>query len=114
MEDIFHFVSYIYKNGYVWELDGLNQAPIKLEQCNVRNWTEVVKPYLVTRMQSAEDGSLFNMMAVTDATLPIKLRDIADKTRLLETYTQRIESEKLRLPEHETALGKHEQSKSRT
>ncbi|KAL0081498.1 hypothetical protein F4703DRAFT_1944265 [Phycomyces blakesleeanus] len=105
-EEIYHFISYIYKNGYVWELDGLNRAPLKLDECHLYNWTNVVKPYLAARMESKEEGFLFNLMAVTDDNLPIQHRTIADKSRLIEAYSQRVELEQLRLPEYLTTLGK--------
>ena len=32
-DDVYHFVSYIHKGGAIWELDGLQQGPIKHCEC---------------------------------------------------------------------------------
>lgn len=50
--DTFHYVSYIHKNGFLWELDGLKGKPVKLAKCSEETWLEVVKPILEKRMNS--------------------------------------------------------------
>ncbi|RCI05285.1 ubiquitin carboxyl-terminal hydrolase, partial [Rhizopus stolonifer] len=64
--DDFHYITYIQKDGYVWELDGLKYQPVKIAQCNEENWLEVVKPVLQQRMNSSTENELtFSLMAVT-------------------------------------------------
>ncbi|KAL9540226.1 hypothetical protein MBANPS3_009806 [Mucor bainieri] len=67
----YHYVSYIYKNGYVWELDGLKSQPLRVAQCTHENWIAVVKPILQERMQDRVDVSL---LAITRDDYPNKLK----------------------------------------
>jgi ubiquitin carboxyl-terminal hydrolase L5 len=48
--DDYHYITYIYKNGYLWELDGLKKQPVKMCECNQDNWLESAKPHLTERM----------------------------------------------------------------
>lgn len=49
----YHYVSYIYKIGYIWELDGLKGKPIKLTACEEENWIDALKPILERRMNAS-------------------------------------------------------------
>lgn len=48
--DSYHYVSYIYKNGFLWELDGLKIRPLKLANCTEETWLDAVKPVLEAKM----------------------------------------------------------------
>ncbi|KAI8884090.1 cysteine proteinase [Backusella circina FSU 941] len=39
--EIYHPISIIYSNGYLWELDGFKRSPQKLVPCNDSNWLDV-------------------------------------------------------------------------
>ncbi|KAL0138932.1 ubiquitin carboxyl-terminal hydrolase [Mucor lusitanicus] len=54
----YHYISYIYKNGFVWELDGLKYQPLRLKQCTQEDWIAQVKPIIQERMQDRMDVSL--------------------------------------------------------
>ena len=49
----YHYVSYIYKIGYIWELDGLKGRPIKLTACEEGSWIDALKPILERRMNAS-------------------------------------------------------------
>ncbi|KAI9478766.1 MAG: ubiquitin carboxyl-terminal hydrolase [Benjaminiella poitrasii] len=62
----YHYISYIYKNGFLWELDGLKYYPVKLAECTEETWLTAVKPVLENRMNSSLDNDLqFSLMAIT-------------------------------------------------
>lgn len=73
-DDVFHFTSFIYKNGAILELDGLREGPIRLRPATSENWKDVLIETLQGRMQeiAAADtagqgqGISFSLMAVTD------------------------------------------------
>ncbi|OBZ89377.1 Ubiquitin carboxyl-terminal hydrolase isozyme L5 [Choanephora cucurbitarum] len=80
--DDFHYITYIYKDGYLWELDGLKYQPVKVATCNKDNWLDAVKPILQKRMDSSAQNELtFSLMAVTQDMYPCLLRrkDAYDK-----------------------------------
>ncbi|KAI9276580.1 hypothetical protein BY458DRAFT_505403 [Sporodiniella umbellata] len=73
----YHYVSYIFKNGYVWELDGLKGRPIKLSACSEGHWLDTLKPILETRMSdSSNEGIAFNLMAVMHDSLRSKKNEV--------------------------------------
>jgi ubiquitin carboxyl-terminal hydrolase L5 len=66
--EAFHFVSYVWVNGKVYELDGLQSGPVLVGECPDReNWTSIAVPYVHSRMQEYMTNSeiRFNLMAVT-------------------------------------------------
>ncbi|CAO0795659.1 unnamed protein product [Mucor circinelloides] len=69
----YHYITYIYKNGFVWELDGLKSQPLRLQQCTHQKWINAVKPFIQQRMQQQE-GGLYNLMAVVKDTYNTKLK----------------------------------------
>ncbi|OAD04190.1 hypothetical protein MUCCIDRAFT_108009 [Mucor lusitanicus CBS 277.49] len=58
VEDNYHYISYIYNNGYIWELDGLKWQPLRLSQCTHDNWIAEVKPIIQERMQDRQVGNI--------------------------------------------------------
>ncbi|KAK4516238.1 uncharacterized protein ATC70_011208 [Mucor velutinosus] len=67
----YHYISYIYKNGFVWELDGLKNQPLRLQGCTHEEWITRVKPIIQQRMQDRVDVSL---MAITKDNYHAKLK----------------------------------------
>ena len=72
-DDVYHFISYIYKDEIVWELDGLQGGPIFIEPATEASWLETAATAIQTRMEeiSALDktgkgrGMSFSLMALT-------------------------------------------------
>jgi ubiquitin carboxyl-terminal hydrolase L5 len=71
-EDVFHFVAYIGKNGQVYELDGLQPAPIMVGTYNEAAvehesgaaWLSVARDAIQQRMDANPNIIKFNLMAV--------------------------------------------------
>jgi len=65
-EDAFHFIAYIPFKGRLYELDGLQEAPIDHGPIpKDTEWTDVARPIVQQRMQKYNEGEIhFSLMAV--------------------------------------------------
>jgi len=65
-EDAFHFIAYIPFKGRLYELDGLQEAPIDHGAIpKDTEWTDVARPIVQQRMQKYSEGEIhFSLMAV--------------------------------------------------
>lgn len=51
-EDNYHFIAYVPVNGKIYELDGLQEAPIFLADINEnQDWVTVVRPLIQRRIE---------------------------------------------------------------
>eukprot|EP01024_Parvocaulis_polyphysoides_P031077 TRINITY_DN28174_c0_g1_i1.p1 TRINITY_DN28174_c0_g1~~TRINITY_DN28174_c0_g1_i1.p1 ORF type:complete len:327 (-),score=55.13 TRINITY_DN28174_c0_g1_i1:186-1115(-) len=66
-EDAYHFVAFVPVEGRLYELDGLQQAPIDLGECNSDNWLPlvctVIQEKIQMRLEQANEHT-FNLMAI--------------------------------------------------
>lgn len=63
-KDPFHFVAFIQKNGKIYELDGLKEAPIIVSEGAKKDWKEAVLEIIKGRV--GNDSEIrFNLMAIT-------------------------------------------------
>ncbi|KAI6779638.1 Ubiquitin carboxyl-terminal hydrolase isozyme L5-like protein [Emericellopsis cladophorae] len=70
----FHFVAYVPWQGHVWELDGLQTKPRKLD-----DWTTVARPEIEARMLQYEDSQLqFSLQALCQNPLTVYGARIAE------------------------------------
>ncbi|KAL7315175.1 hypothetical protein PS15m_006661 [Mucor circinelloides] len=56
--EIYHSISYIQSDGYVWELDGLKRGPLKLGACNNNNWLDVAHLEIAKRCEMYQRQNL--------------------------------------------------------
>ncbi|KAI9202116.1 ubiquitin carboxyl-terminal hydrolase [Polychytrium aggregatum] len=64
-EDVFHFISYLHIHGCLYELDGLQPAPINHGPCTEGTWTDAVKPIIQSRIARYSSQEIrFNLMAL--------------------------------------------------
>ncbi len=79
--DAFHFVSLVWHNGSVYELDGLQDGPVFIGSCPERSqWLHVVVPYIQERISEYtstgnSEEIRFNLMAIVEDCRP-KLREM--------------------------------------
>ncbi|KAG1464735.1 hypothetical protein G6F46_002218 [Rhizopus delemar] len=96
----YHYVSYIYKIGYIWELDGLKGRPIKLTACEEENWIDALKPILERRMNASNDEEIaFSLMAITHDPLSSKKEELRIYNDCLQQINQvkGLEKEKIQI-----------------
>jgi len=77
-EEAYHFVTFIYRDGAVWELDGLRAGPIFVAAATPENWIDVACATLQERVDQlgqldtsgAGQGISFALMALVADRLP--------------------------------------------
>jgi len=100
-DDLYHFIAYTPVNGVLYELDGLNPAPISHGPCSATEFPEKVVPVLQRRMSRYPlDEIRFNLLAMIRDPR-IRAAEIGD----LETL--RLEEKKRRDWIWENSLRKH-------
>jgi len=87
-DDAFHFIAYIQSEGVLYELDGLQNAPISHGVCTSENWLQVATPIIQQRIERYSANEIrFNLMAL------VKNRREALSSQLVELEQKRIKLE---------------------
>eukprot|EP00462_Mataza_sp_D1_P008567 CAMPEP_0175152516 /NCGR_PEP_ID=MMETSP0087-20121206/19158_1 /TAXON_ID=136419 /ORGANISM="Unknown Unknown, Strain D1" /LENGTH=311 /DNA_ID=CAMNT_0016438959 /DNA_START=11 /DNA_END=946 /DNA_ORIENTATION=+ len=61
----FHFIGYVPVNGKVYELDGLQEGPVLVGDCNMDTWYDVARPAIQARIAKYSEKSIkFNLLAL--------------------------------------------------
>ena len=89
-EDVYHFVGFTYKNGAIWELDGLQQGPIKSSSATDADAQQKLIEAVQARIQELQaldttgtgQGISFTLLALVD-----------DRAAALETQIALLQSE---------------------
>ncbi|KAF2430945.1 ubiquitinyl hydrolase [Tothia fuscella] len=90
-DDVYHFIAYVPINGILYELDGLNPAPISHGACSFRDFPEKVIPVLERRISRYPPEEIrFNLLAMT-RDLRIHAREIGDMEMLRQEQRKRTE-----------------------
>ena len=77
-EDVFHFIAYTPVNGVLYELDGLQEAPIAHGNCTPEEFAEKVVPVLQDRVARYPGEIRFNLLACC-GDLREKYRSLGDE-----------------------------------
>lgn len=92
--DAFHYVSYVWFRGCVYELDGLQNGPVLVCECSKEAWVVSVIPHIQSRISeytSCGDNEIrFNLLALTKDK-EVELRDSLKSNSL--TDSEFIENE---------------------
>ncbi|RKU42431.1 hypothetical protein DL546_000513 [Coniochaeta pulveracea] len=100
-EDAFHFIAYTPINGKLYELDGLQPAPINHGECNQEEFPAKVMDVLQRRIARYETSEIrFNLLAMT-RDLRIRARELGDMDLLAREERKRVDWR------FENALRKH-------
>ena len=77
-DDVYHFIAYTSINGVLYELDGLQPAPISHGACSSSEFPEKVIPVLQRRIERYPATEIrFNLLAVV-RDLRIRAREVGD------------------------------------
>ena len=100
-DDVYHFIAYTPINGCLYELDGLQPAPIIHGACSFDDFPEKVIPVLQRRIERYPAGEIrFNLLAMV-RDLRIQAREIGDQAWLYR------EEQKRKAWQWENALRRH-------
>ena len=77
-DDLYHFIAYLPISGTLYELDGLQSAPISHGPCEDAQFPEKIIPVLQRRIERYPAGEIrFNLLAVVQDPR-VKAREIGD------------------------------------
>lgn len=100
-DDVFHFIAFTSINNTLYELDGLQPAPISHGPCSPDNFSDKVIPVLQKRISKYPAGEVrFNLLAMCQD-LRAKAREFGDQEMMMR------EEEKRREWQWENALRRH-------
>jgi ubiquitin carboxyl-terminal hydrolase L5 len=113
--EAFHFVSLLWHKGSVFELDGLQAAPIHIGSCPSRSdWLSVAVPHIQSRIaeytSSGSSEIRFNLLAIVEDSRS-KLRELIGETsdRSGELNERLVELESKRMKwKNENARRRHD------
>jgi ubiquitin carboxyl-terminal hydrolase L5 len=90
-DDVFHFVSYIHFKNAIYEIDGLQQGPILIED-NVKNeeWIKKVKPSIQNRISLYSQSEIkFNLLAIVPNKLE-KAKKVEEDLNKRKKYVEEL------------------------
>ncbi len=100
-DDVYHFIAYTPINGILYELDGLQPAPISHGACTFDDFPDKVIPVLQRRIERYPAEEIrFNLLAMV-RDLRLRAQEIGDQDMLLQ------EEEKRNAWQWENALRRH-------
>lgn len=100
-DDVYHFIAYSPINGTLYELDGLQPAPISHGACSFDEFPEKVIPVLQRRIERYPSNEIrFNLLAMV-RDLRIRAQEIGDQDMLYR------EEQKRNAWQWENALRRH-------
>jgi ubiquitin carboxyl-terminal hydrolase L5 len=76
-DDVFHYVSYVWSKGNIYEIDGLREGPIIIsENVTYEDWVNKVKPAILDRINLYANNEIkFNLLAL----VPDKREKLSDQ-----------------------------------
>lgn len=88
-DDVYHFIAYTSINGVLYELDGLQPAPISHGSCAFDEFPDKVIPVLQRRIERYPAGEIrFNVLAMV-RDLRIRAQELGDQNMLYQEEQKR-------------------------
>ncbi|CAJ1008858.1 putative Ubiquitin carboxyl-terminal hydrolase, family 1/Ubiquitin carboxyl-terminal hydrolase [Leishmania naiffi] len=98
--DVYHFVSFVYRHGHIWELDGLQEGPLQCREATDANYREALVEVVQRRIDDiaakdttgAGQGISFSLMTIVADPVTVLEKNIA-ALRAEEKPTTALEEE---------------------
>ncbi|CAJ1025548.1 Ubiquitin carboxyl-terminal hydrolase, family 1/Ubiquitin carboxyl-terminal hydrolases, putative [Leishmania lindenbergi] len=82
--DVYHFVSFVYRHGHIWELDGLQEGPLQCREATDANYREALVEVVQRRIDDiaakdttgAGQGISFSLMTIVADPVTVLERNI--------------------------------------
>ena len=88
-DDVYHFIAYTPINGVLYEIDGLQPAPISHGVCSFEDFPDMVITVLQRRIERYPANEIrFNLLAMV-RDLRIRAREIGDQDALYQEEQKR-------------------------
>ncbi|AYU79124.1 ubiquitin carboxyl-terminal hydrolase [Leishmania donovani] len=83
--DVYHFASFVYRHGHIWELDGLQEGPLQCREATEANYREALVEVVQRRIDDiaakdttgAGQGISFSLMTIVDDPVTVLEKKIA-------------------------------------
>ncbi|KAF2433821.1 ubiquitin carboxyl-terminal hydrolase, partial [Tothia fuscella] len=90
-DSAYHYVAYMPIDGTIWKLDGLDDSPQNLGECDHETWLNITAPLLQERMaEFSAAGVNFNMMALVKDPFIEQRLDLASNIKLINAIEERL------------------------
>lgn len=97
-EDIYHFIAYVPVHGGLYEIDGLSDGPVYVDNCTDDDWVTKANQCIENRMRQYGSAEInFSLMAVTRDRLEVYQEQIEELDGLLLSLPEDAEDERRRL-----------------
>lgn len=98
--DVYHFASFVYRHGHIWELDGMQEGPLQCREATDANYREALVEVVQRRIDDiaakdttgAGQGISFSLMTIVDDPVTVLEKKIA-ALRAEEKPTTALEEE---------------------
>ncbi|KAI8079923.1 ubiquitin carboxyl-terminal hydrolase [Halteromyces radiatus] len=88
---VYHYVSYIPFEGYLWELDGFKRGPLRLGPCTDQNWLDKLQFELVRKTEGYQKQHIpYSMWSVIEDRRNVLQRKLQAKLYYKEQVEQHL------------------------
>lgn len=101
-DGLFHFIGYIYKSGFIYELDGLKNYPIKHDECkDMEEFITKIPQVLMNRISKYGNELRFSCLVVTNDKLN-QANELGDEEmKYQEINKRKIWDKEIELRQHD-------------
>ncbi|CDS06916.1 hypothetical protein LRAMOSA09439 [Lichtheimia ramosa] len=92
-DDIYHYITYIPIDGYLWELDGFKRGPLRLASCTESGWIDTARTELQRKIELYQRQQIpFTIWSVIEDRRRVYQRQLAAKAYMKRAIEQHLEA----------------------